>query len=42
MTVQPDGAVLGPDGAVVANVTGEPLADAWAKLLAARRAAGLI
>ncbi len=42
MTVQPDGAVLGPDGAVVANVTSEPLADAWAKLLAARRAAGLI
>ena len=42
MTVQPSGAVFGPGGQSIGDVSREPLAAVWEKLWAARVAAGLI
>ena len=42
MTVQPGGVVLGPDGAVIGDVSHEAIGEVWKKLWGSRRAAGLI
>jgi hypothetical protein len=42
MVVQASGAVLGPDGGTLGDVSREPLADVWKRLWVARSAAGLI
>lgn len=42
MTIDPTGSVRGPGGAAVGDVSRESVAEVWARLLGARRAAGLL
>jgi len=42
MTVQVSGAVLGPDGAAIGDVSREPVAAVWERLWESRRNAGLL
>lgn len=42
LAVQPNGEVLGPDGAAIGNLSREAVGEVWARLWNARRGAGLI